>query len=407
MAGAPIIIVGAGQAGLQAAESLRAEGVADEIILIGDENHLPYQRPPLSKQYLVGETDESRLTLRSAETIAGAGVTLLTGTRVAALDRAARRVTLADGRAFTYSGVVLATGARPRPLPVPGAELAGVMQLRTLDDARALSRALSAASDVAIIGGGFIGLETAATARKFGKRVTVFETLPRLMARAVAPPTSDFFAALHRSHGVDLRFGARVAALQGRNGAVGAVVTDDGRAHAADLVVVGIGVIPNDELARAAGLECDRGVVVDAHARTSDARIVAAGDCVARRVPGASELVRLESVQNAIELAKSGAAWLAGHERPFVAAPWFWSDQYDVKLQMAGLSAGHDLIVTRGAPESGAFSIFYFRDGRMIAADSINKPADHVAARRLLDKGATPTPDQAADPAFALMSILK
>ncbi|TAK48003.1 MAG: pyridine nucleotide-disulfide oxidoreductase [Xanthobacteraceae bacterium] len=407
-AAAPIIVVGAGQAGLQAAESLRADGYDGELLLIGEEPYLPYHRPPLSKQYLAGETDEERLVMRSAEALAEHRIELHRAARVTAIDRAARTVTLGDGRTLSYSGLVLATGSRPRLLPVPGADLDGVAYLRGLDDSRAILARLARAERVAVIGGGFIGLEIAATARKkFGKEVTVYEAVPRLMARAVAPPISDFFRALHEANGVRLRLDTTVAALEGEDGHVSAVVTGDGAREATDLVIVGIGIIPDDDLAKACGLACDAGIIVDACARTSDPRITAAGDCTARRIDGSDRFLRLESVQNAIEQGKSAAAALMGLERPFTAAPWFWSDQYDVKLQMAGLSAGYDGVVLRGAPEARAFSAFYFRAGRMIAVDSINRPADHVVARKILDSGAALSPGEAADPAFALKSVLQ
>lgn len=405
--GNPILIVGAGQAGLQAAESLRAEGFAGNITLIGDETYLPYQRPPLSKAYLAGETDDDRLVIRSAEVLAGLGVVMMPGAHVRAIDRGAQHVTLNDDRTLAYSGLILATGARPRQLPVPGANLAGVFYLRGLDDSKAILAALPAAQHVAIIGGGFIGLEIAATARKkFGKAVTVYEALPRLMARAVAPPTSDFFRRLHETNGVVIRLETGVQALDGESGHVTAIVTSDGAHHPADLVIVGIGVIPNDDLARSCGLACEHGILVDACARTSDPRIAAAGDCTARRIEGADKLLRLESVQNAIEQGKSAAAALLGKERPFTAAPWFWSDQYDIKLQMTGLSAGYDTLVLRGNPDERAFSAFYFRDGKLIAVDSMNKPGDHMIARRLLDAHAPLTPQQAADSGFTLKSAL-
>jgi 3-phenylpropionate/trans-cinnamate dioxygenase ferredoxin reductase subunit len=406
-AGESILIIGAGQAGLQAAESLRTEGFAGRVTLIGDESYLPYQRPPLSKAYLSGETDDERLVIRSAEVLTGLGIAMMPGVRVSAIDRTARHITLDDNRTLAYSGLILATGSRPRRLPVPGADLTGVAYLRGLDDSKAILAALPAARHVAIIGGGFIGLEIAATARKkFGKAVTVYEALPRLMARAVAPPTSDFFRRLHEANGVAVKLETGVQALDGENGRVAAVVTGDGTRDPADLVIVGIGVIPNDDLARACGLACEHGIIVDACARTSDPNIAAAGDCTARRVEGSDKLVRLESVQNAIEQGKSAAAALVGKERPFTAAPWFWSDQYDIKLQMTGLSAGYDTLVLRGNPDDRAFSAFYFRAGKLIAVDSMNKPSDHVIARRLLDAHAPLMPEQAADPGFALKSAL-
>ncbi len=401
----PIIIVGASQAGVQIAESLRQDGYDGPVTLVGDEPHPPYQRPPLSKALLTGETTEDRLVLRGPELLAKKDVVLLTRTRVIAIDRVGRRVQLADGRDLAYRGLALATGGRPRVLPIPGADLDGVVTLRTIEDSRRIGAGIAQARSVAVVGGGFIGLEIAAAARKAGKPVVVFEALDRLLARSSAPFVSEFFLDVHRAHGVDVRLATAVAAIEGK-GRAEAVVTADGRAHPADLVVVGVGLVPNAELAQASGLACDRGVIVDDCSRTEDPAVVAAGDCTARRLADGT-LLRLESVQNAIEQGKSAAAALIGKARPFTAAPWFWSDQYDVRLQMAGLTAGHDKIVVRGDRAAQRFSVCYFRGESLIALDSVNRSPDHGAARRLLDRGLSPTHAQAADESFALMSLLK
>ncbi len=401
----PFIIVGASQAGLQVAESLRGEGHEGPITLIGDEAHPPYQRPPLSKALLTGETTEDRLILRGPELLARKGIALVAGRRVVAIDRARRSVRLSDGRVLPYRGLALTTGGRARALAIPGAGLDGVVSLRTIEDSRRIAAGIAAASSVAVVGGGFIGIEIAAAARKAGKPVTVLEALDRLLARSSAPFVSKFFLDLHRSHGVDVRLATQVTALAGQ-GRVSGVVTGDGRTHAADLVVVGVGIVANSELAQDCGLACERGIIVDDCSRTADPAIVAAGDCTARRRADGT-LLRLESVQNAIEQGKSAAAALLGRARPFTAAPWFWSDQYDVRLQMAGLSAGHDKIVVRGAPDERRFSVFYFRSERLIAVDSINRAPDHMAARKLLDAGKSPTPAQAGDEAFALAGLLR
>jgi 3-phenylpropionate/trans-cinnamate dioxygenase ferredoxin reductase subunit len=277
--------------------------------------------------------------------------------------------------------------------------------LRTIEDSRRIAAGIAQATSVAVVGGGFIGLEIAAAARKAGKPVIVFEALDRLLARSSAPFVSDFFLALHASRDVDVRLSTQVTALVGE-GRVTGVTTTDGRTFPADLVVVGVGIIPNCELAQQAGIACERGIIVDDCSRTSDPAVVAAGDCTARRMPDGS-LLRLESVQNAIEQGKSAAAALLERARPFVAAPWFWSDQYDVRLQMAGLSAGHDHIVVRGAPETRKFSVFYFREERLIAVDSVNRAPDHIAARKLLDAGRSPSFEQAGDEAFGLAGLLK
>lgn len=401
----PIVVVGASQAGLQVAESLRGEGYDGPVTLIGDEPHPPYQRPPLSKALLTGETTEDRLVLRGPELLAKRNIELITGVRVVAIDRAGRRVQLSDGSALAYRGLALATGGRPRTLAIPGAELDGVVTLRTIEDSRRIGAGIAQAERVAVVGGGFIGLEIAAAARKAGKPVVVFEALDRLLARSSAPFVSEFFLDVHRAHDVDIRLGTAVAAIDGKDRAE-AVVTADGRAHPADLVVVGVGLVPNAELAQASGLACDRGIIVDDCSRTADPAVVAAGDCTARRLADGT-LLRLESVQNAIEQGKSAAAALLGKPRPFTAAPWFWSDQYDVRLQMAGLSAGHDKIVVRGDRAAQRFSVFYFQGERLVAVDSVNRAPDHGAARRLLDRGRPLTFAQAADETFALMSLLK
>lgn len=404
---AGMVIVGAGQAGLQIAESLRAEGYDGPITLLGEEPEAPYHRPPLSKAMLSGTTDESQLTIRGPEFLARKGIALATGVPVVGIDRAARRVRLDDGRECGYDGLALATGARARPLPVPGGELAGVLALRSVADARRIDAALIGARRVVVIGGGFIGLEVAAAARKRGVGVTVLEAADRLMARVVAPALSGFFARLHQQHGVAVELGASVVALDGREGCVANVRVADGREFPADLVVVGIGVLPNDGLAASCGLACDGGILVDGCSRSSDPAIVAAGDCTARRDEASGGLLRLESVQNAVEQAKAAAAALMGRERPFVAAPWFWSDQYDVKLQMTGLPAGHDRTVTRGSPTEGRFSLFHFRNGALIAVESVNQPQDHMAGRKLLDRRAPVTPEQAADIQFPLASLTR
>jgi len=278
--------------------------------------------------------------------------------------------------------------------------------LRTIEDSRRIAAGIAEASSIAVVGGGFIGLEIAAAARKAKKPVVVFEALERLLARSSASFVSDFFRDVHGSSGVDVKLATQVAALEGKDGRVTAVITKDGRTHPADLVVVGVGIVANEEIAREAGVACERGIVVDGCSRTNDAAVVAAGDCTARRLADGT-LLRLESVQNAIEQGKSAAAALLGRERPFTAAPWFWSDQYDVRLQMAGLSAGHDQIVVRGAPAARKFSVFYFRGEQMIAVDTVNRAPDHIAARKLLDAGRSPTFAQAQDEGFALASLLK
>lgn len=405
-----VVIVGAGQAGVQTAEALRSGGYTGPITLLGDEPHGPYHRPPLSKAWLAGEMDAAQLVMRAPEMLARKGIDLRTGVRVAAIDRAAHQLQLADGSTLPYGALVLATGATPRALPLPGGDAPGVLALRGKDDASAIAErmaaCLAAQQPVVVIGGGFIGLEVAATARKKGLAVTVLEAAPRLLGRVLAPMLSDWYAELHRSHGVQLVLDARIAAIEtAASGEVAGVRLADGTLVPAGLVVVGIGVQANDGLAQAAGLTCERGIVVDACGRTSDAHIFAAGDCTARRLADGT-LLRLESVQNATEQGKSVAAAVLGQERPFTATPWFWSDQYDKKLQMAGLSSGADRWTVRGDLASGSFSIYHYQGDKLLAGDSVNAAKDHLQARKLLDAGASPTAEQAADSAFDLGSLL-
>ncbi|HEV7432241.1 MAG TPA: FAD-dependent oxidoreductase [Steroidobacteraceae bacterium] len=405
----PFVIVGAGQAGLQIAESLRHEKYEGPIILLGAEAHAPYNRPPLSKQWLLERRAPAALAIRSIEAIQRRHIDLRVGTNVTGIDRAAQLVHCADGQRIPYGGLALATGARLRTLAVPGTSLGGVHTLRTIDDAQSiaasLDRCAARSAPVIVIGGGFIGLEVAATARKLGLEVTVLEGLGRLMSRAVAPIVSEAAAQFHRAHGVRLVFDARVVELLGAAGEVRAVRMADGQEYPAGCVVMGVGIDPDDTLASAAGLRCDRGILVDDYSCTSDPLIVAAGDCCARRREDGA-LLRLESVQNAAEQGMSAAVSLLGRQRAFSAAPWFWSDQYDVKLQMVGLSAGYDQVVTRGDTAKPAFSAFYYRGGKLIAVDSLSRIPDHMVARKLLDRGLSPTPEQAADPNFDLHRLL-
>ncbi|WP_374640627.1 NAD(P)/FAD-dependent oxidoreductase [Hydrogenophaga sp.] len=405
-----IVIVGAGQAGVQAAEALRAGGYEGSITLLGDEPHGPYHRPPLSKAWLAGEMDAAQLVMRAPEMLARKGIELRTGVTVQRIDRDAKTLQLADGSALPYTGLVLATGARPRALPLTGGDTAGVLPLRSRADASAIAERMAVCIEqdlpIVVIGGGFIGLEVAATARKKGARVTVLEAAPRLLGRVLAPVLSDWYASLHRGHGVQLILNAQVAGIEADANGVSGVKLADGSVLPAGLVVVGIGVAANDQLARAAGLACDRGIVVDACGRTSDQAIVAAGDCTARRLADGS-LLRLESVQNATEQGKSAAAALLGQDRPFTATPWFWSDQYDRKLQMAGLSTGADAWAVRGDMAGGSFSVYHFQGDRLLAVDSVNAAKDHLQARKLLDAGVSPTPWQAGDVSFDLGGLLK
>ncbi len=402
---APIVIVGASHAGAQIADSLRREHWEGDIVLIGDEPELPYHRPPLSKDFLAGKTGEDRLPIRDASFFADRHITMMLGRRVATIDRQDCAVILDDGARLPYSGLALATGARPRHLGVPGEDLAGVRVLRTVADVRAIRATLDGVRAVVVVGGGFIGLECAASLRALDKDVIVLEARERLMPRVVPPLISDFYMRLHADHGVRIQCDAGVSAINGARGRVTEVACADGRVLPADLVIVGVGVVPNIELAQACGLQCVNGIVVDEFARTSDPRIVAAGDCAnhANRYFGGR--VRLESVQNATDQARVAAATLAGNPIAYDAVPWFWSDQYDAKLQMVGTSQGHTVHAVRGDVAARKFSAFYFKDGRLTGADSLSDPISHMAARKLLSKGAHVTPEQAADPSVDLRTL--
>lgn len=399
-----IVIIGAGQAGVQVALSLRQLGHAGGIVLVGDEPHAPYQRPPLSKAYLKGELGAEQLLLRPVEALAAQDIVLRTGVRVTEIDRASRVVIAGDNR-LPYDCLVLATGTRPRPLPLPGADLADVLTLRGIEDADRLAARLDVAHNVVIIGGGFIGLEAAATARLKGKAVTVVEAAPRVMARAVAPAISHWFEAMHRGMGTTVLTGTGVARIEGTTQSE-AVVLADGTRLPADLVLVGIGAVPNDELARAAGLSCPNGIATDGQGRTEDPAVFAAGDCAFTPNPFAGGPFRLESVQNAIDQAKTVAAAILGSGKLYDAVPWFWSDQGSAKLQTTGLPLNPDHHVLRGDPAEGRFTVFHLRAGAVIAADSVNMPADHMAARRLVAGRAHVAAETLADPAISLKSLL-
>lgn len=403
-----IVIVGAGQAGFQAAASLREAGFAGGLTLIGEEAVLPYQRPPLSKAYLAGKTDARGLLLRQESFFSDHAISHRPETRAARIDREGRQVRLADGESLPYDHLVLATGTRNRPLPVPGAELAGVRQLRSLDDADALRADIESAGRIVVVGAGFIGLEFAAVCAGRGLSVTVIEAAGRVMARAVSLETSEAFRAFHEEAGVHFLFEAGVTAIEGEGGRAVAVRTADGHRLPADLVLVGIGVLPNQELAEAAGLPVRDGIEVDAFLATPDPAVSAIGDCVrfpsrfAHGLPGGDQ-VRIESVQNAVDQGRCLAARLTGRPAAYDAVPWFWSDQGPRKLQIAGLAGPGDASVPRRA--GAGFSVFRFRDGALSAVESVDRPADHMAARRLLASAKSLTPEQAADPGFDLKAL--
>jgi len=405
MTSSPVVIVGAGHAGVQAAASLREEGYAGEIVLLSDETELPYQRPPLSKAFLKGEMDLHGLPLRAEAFYRDQRIDLRLGARAARIDRPARRIVLADGASVGYGHLILATGARQRRLEVPGVDLPGVFVLRNIADATALRRRIAAGLRIVVIGAGFIGLEVAATAARLGAETAVVE-IARPMGRAVSPALSKFYAEAHEGFGARLFLGVGVAAIKGTN-KVEAVALADGEVLPADLALVAVGVAAEDALAREAGLECANGVVVDAHLTTSDPAISAIGDCAAFPNATLGYMTRLESIQNAVDQAKRVAARLAGKPEPYDALAWFWSDQGDLKLMIAGLSHDVDEWVARGDPKTRAFSIFGFRGGKLAVVESVNRAGDHAAAKRILAAGKALTPEQAADPAFDLRALAK
>ncbi|MGC2412035.1 MAG: FAD-dependent oxidoreductase [Stellaceae bacterium] len=403
MAQEPVVILGAGHAGFQLAASLRQHGFENAITLIGDEPVLPYQRPPLSKEYLGDKIGLDLLLMRPEAFYRDHRIDYLPGTRANEIDRAAKTVHLTSGKRLHYRHLVLATGARNRVPPLPGIELDGVCYLRTLAETDLLRERLAAASNIVVVGAGFIGLEFAAVARECGKNVHIVELTDRAMGRVVSVDTSRFFAEAHARTGVTFGFGAQAARIAGRQGRVDHVELANGDKLPADLVLVSIGVVPNGELAAAAGLEVANGIVVDGELSTGDINISAIGDCAVFPCHhAAGHMTRLEAVQNAADHARCVADRLVGKAHPYSALPWFWSEQGKLRLQIAGLTQGHDQTVPRGAVESGEFSMFCYRAGALLGVESINRPADHAHARRLLAAGRTITPKEAADESFDL-----
>jgi 3-phenylpropionate/trans-cinnamate dioxygenase ferredoxin reductase subunit len=400
-----ILIVGAGQAGSQAIDTLRREGFAGRLVLIGEETQLPYQRPPLSKKYLAGELDEERLLFRHRSFYDDHRVELKLGAPVIGLDPSGRRVTLAGGEDLAYDRLLLCLGAQSRRLNCPGAELPGVHYLRAIADVAPIRSGLKPGARVVVIGGGYIGLETAATARKLGCAVTVLEMADRVMNRVVASSVSEFFAHEHRLQGVKIVCNTRVVGLEGAD-RVERVVCADGSTHPADVLVVGVGAQAHSELASTAGLACENGILVDEYCRTSDPAIFAAGDCTNHPSPRFGMRVRLESVDNAFEQAKTAALNML--ERPTVhdRVPWFWSDQYDNKLLIVGLSQGFDQQVMRGDPATRSFSVCYLKGGELQAVEAINHSKDYMAARKLITERARPDLAKLADIQIGLKDSL-
>ncbi len=409
MAARHCIVVGGGHAAAQLAPALRQQGWAGDITLLGDEGLLPYQRPPLSKGYLTGGLTAEQLLIKGANAYEKARVHCRLGVRAERIDRAARQLVLAGGERLHYDALALAVGARPRALAVPGHDLDGVFGVRSIADLDRMRgfMAQHAPQRAVIVGGGYIGLETAAVLRKLGLAVTVLEAMPRLLHRVTTPEVSAFYQRVHAEEGVDVRCGEGVTALEG-SGRVSAVRCASGERLPAELVVVGIGVVANTALAAEAGLATAQGIVVDAFARSSDPDIVAAGDCTEFHSALYDRTIRLESVPHAVAQASTAAATLCGQLQPYRALPWFWSDQYDLKLQMAGLSQGHDQTVVRGTLASGrSATVFYLQGGRLLALDCINRPKDFLAGKKLIESRQVLDPQRLADPACDLASLLE
>jgi 3-phenylpropionate/trans-cinnamate dioxygenase ferredoxin reductase component len=401
-----IVIIGAGQAATQAATSLRAGGFSGSITMIGDEPALPYQRPPLSKAYLSGAMSMERVTLKPAEAWVDDKVDVLIATRVETIDRTNKLVTTHDEGNFAYDALIIATGSRVRKIPCAGAELAGVHYLRTVKDVDSLRGEMVAGRRLVVIGGGYIGLEVAAVARKVGLEVTILEAADRVLARVAPPAISAFFESLHEDAGVEVVTGAKVTAITGDTHVTG-VALESGRTIAADAVLVGIGIIPNAELARDAGLVAPDGITTDKDARTSDPFIFAIGDCAARPlVHYGDRLSRLESVHNALEQGKLAAAAILGLPRPTEETPWFWSDQYDVKLQIAGLSTGASQTVLRGDPATKKFAAFHLDDqNRLLAVDAVNAPPEFIVAKQVIARHGKLAPETLADMSISMKEI--
>ena len=399
-----LVVVGGGQAAAQAVQSLRAHNFSGAITLVCDEPHPPYQRPPLSKKYLAGELTRDRLYLRPASFYAEKGVTLAQNRRAEELDLAAHKVRLDDGSSLAYDRLLLATGSRVRRLAVPGAGLPGVHYLRTIADVDAITAELTPGARAVLVGAGYIGLEVAAVLKTRGFDVTVLEALEHVLSRAVSPDVAAFYSERHRAAGVVIECGAQVAAFHGTTHVTG-VATTTGQTFPCNFAIVGIGIVPNVELARTAGLQCDNGIVVDEFARTADPNVVAAGDCTNHPHPKLGRRVRLESVPNAIHQAKVAAATLIGAPVAYSEVPWFWSDQYDLKLQIVGLSAGYDEVVLRGDPATRSFAAFYLSRGELLAVDAVNSPREFAAAKKLVANGARVAPDALRDPSVDLTAL--
>ena len=384
-----IVIIGGGQAGAQACASLRQWGYEGAIDLVCEEAALPYQRPPLSKAYMKGEFEKERLFFKPEEWYATQNIRLHMQIRAAEIDRSARSVKLENEHALPYDALILSTGSRPRALPMENADAQNVFDLRGIDDVEKMKPHMQTGQNIVIIGAGYIGLEAAAVARQMGLNVTVLEMAERVLARVTSPVILTFYEHEHRSQGVDIKTDAKLAALTASGGKVTAAQLDDGTEIPADLILVGIGILPNVELAEQAGIACSNGILVDEDARTNDPRVFAAGDCASRPLVHYGRRGRLESVHNAIEQGKLASAAIVGRDRPREDCPWFWSDQYDLKLQTAGLMTDYDEVVLRGNPEDRKFAAFYLKNGKIIAADAVNSAPEFMIAKKLIIAGAS------------------
>jgi 3-phenylpropionate/trans-cinnamate dioxygenase ferredoxin reductase subunit len=398
------VIVGAGHGAGQVAASLRQKKFTGTITMIGDEKWFPYQRPPLSKKFLAGELPAERLYFKPRQFYEDQDISVLLESRVSAIDRDRQQVTTDDGATVDYDHLVLATGSRPRRLDVPGSELDGVHYLRGIDDVDGIRAGVAEGRRVAIVGAGYIGLEVAAVLAKLGMDVTVIEMEARVMSRVVSPELSDFYQQAHRLNGVELRLSTSVKGFTG-DGTLDGVMLDRGETLPVDLAVIGIGIVPNLELAAEAGLDVSNGIVVDDHCRTSDARIYAIGDCTWHPNAILGYRLRLESVHNALEQAKTAAANICGDDTAYAEVPWFWSDQYDLKLQIAGLSQGYDEVVIRGNPDDRSFACLYLQRGALIAIDAVNSPKDFVQSKALIAAHAVVDPRTLADTTIQLKDM--
>ena len=400
------VIVGAGQAGAETAIELRKLGFTGRVVLVGEETHPPYKRPPLSKGFLAGSVTQEQLYVMPLAGLEKNNIEFRSGTRVTRIDRAAKTLHFADGSTLGYDKLALTTGGRPRLLSMPNADKSNVFPVRSINDIEAMRPLSVEGKRIVIIGGGFIGLEAAAVAIKLGLKVTVLEGLPRILARVTSPEVSTFFERIHREAGVDLRTGVQIASLDG-DGVVTHVTLGDGSKIDADFVIAGIGLIANSELAEEAGLTVDNGIVVDEFSRTSDPDIYAAGDCSNHPSEFLGRRVRLESVQNAMEQGRNVARNMMGKDERYNMVPWFWSDQYDCKLQMVGISTGYDQIVLRGDPATQrAFAAFYLKDGKIIAADAVSKAPEFMFAKKLVAMAAKVDPVKLADESIAMKDLV-